>query len=40
VRDIELVLAEATSGCLTRDELRTDLTRLAQYPPVKTAISA
>ena len=39
-RDIGLVLAEATSGYLTRDELRSDLARLAHYPPAKTAISA
>lgn len=38
-RDIELVLAEATGGYLTRDELRSDLSRLAQHPRAKTAIS-
>jgi hypothetical protein len=41
-RDIELVLAEATSGYLTRDELRADLGEIAKRPKAsaKSAITA
>lgn len=38
VRDVELALAESTSGYLTREELRADLSAIA-HPP-KAAISA
>lgn len=39
-RDIELVLAEASGGYLTRDELRSDLSRLAQNPRTEAAINS
>jgi hypothetical protein len=34
-RDIELVLAESTSGYLTPDELRADLTEIARRPKAR-----